>query len=60
MSDRTIPLLVWLMTGFFASVYTQSVTPGTHVISDSESDNSGNEQKENINTGLEGTSYKSV
>jgi hypothetical protein len=36
----------------FASVYIQSVTPGTHVISDNESDNSGNEQEENINKAL--------
>jgi hypothetical protein len=44
----------------FASVYTQFVTPGTHVISDNESDNSGNEQKENINTGLGGAPFKFV
>jgi hypothetical protein len=41
-----------------ASVYTQLVTPGTHKISDSESDNSGNEHEENINRGFGGVSNK--
>jgi hypothetical protein len=45
---------------FFASVYTQLVTAGTNVISDNESDNSGNEQEENKNTGLGGVSNKSM
>lgn len=42
----------------FDTDYTESMTSGTHVICDSESDNG--EVQETINKGLEGVSYKFV
>jgi hypothetical protein len=44
----------------FHGDYTQSVTLGTQVISDSERDNGSDEQQENIKIGLGGVSNKSV
>jgi hypothetical protein len=51
MKFSTIKILVNLVqkVRVFLSDYTQLVTPGTYVISDSESDNGRDEQEENIN-----------
>jgi hypothetical protein len=38
--------------GVFNSDCTQLVTPGTHMISDSESDTGSDEQEENVNVGF--------
>jgi hypothetical protein len=45
----------------FDSDYTQLVTPGTHMINDSESDSGSDEQEDkNVNVGLEWVSNKFV
>jgi hypothetical protein len=51
--------LVWMMI-MLLSDYTQLVTPGTYVISDSESNDGSDKQEENINLALGGVSNKFV